>query len=106
MRPTSLRSLRRTWWSTVTSPGYRYEGDDPDGFMVRDDIVRYIEDYVKSFDLPLVEGVTATRLRQAEEGGFRISTTRGELTADRVVLATGPYQAPLKPRIAVAVQRP
>jgi putative flavoprotein involved in K+ transport len=81
-------------------PGFPYQGSDPQGFMVRDEIVRYIEDYVKSFDVPLAEGVTATRLRQAEEGGFRISTTHGELTADRVVLATGPYQAPLRPRIA------
>lgn len=84
-------------------PGFPYQGGDPDGFMVRDEIVRYIEDYVQSFDLPLVEGVTATRLRQAEEGGFRISTTHGELTADQVVLATGPYQASLKPRIAERV---
>ncbi|KAA9160573.1 MSMEG_0569 family flavin-dependent oxidoreductase [Amycolatopsis acidicola] len=81
-------------------PGFPYQGGDPDGFMVRDEIVRYIEDYVKFADVPLAEGVTATRLRQEEAGGFRISTTHGELTADHVVLATGPYQVPLTPRYA------
>ncbi|HEY0451242.1 MSMEG_0569 family flavin-dependent oxidoreductase [Actinophytocola sp.] len=81
-------------------PGFPYQGEDPDGFMVRDDIARYIEDYVKSFDAPLAEGVTATRLRQDADLGFRITTTAGELTADQVVLATGPYQVPLKPRMA------
>ncbi|MEY9214787.1 MSMEG_0569 family flavin-dependent oxidoreductase [Thermobifida halotolerans] len=81
-------------------PGFPYRGADPDGFMVRDEIVRYIEDYAESFDVPLVQGVTATRLRLAEGGGFRIATTHGELTADQVVLATGPYQVPLKPRLA------
>jgi putative flavoprotein involved in K+ transport len=81
-------------------PGFPYQGDDPDGFMVREDIVAYLEDYATSFDVPLVEGVAATRLRQESDGIFRITTTQGELTADQVVLATGPYQVPLKPRIA------
>ena len=84
-------------------PGFAYRGTDPDGFMVRDEIVSYLEDYVRSFDCPLSEGVTAVRLRRGESGGFRVSTTHGELTADHVVLATGPYQVPIKPRIAERV---
>ncbi len=79
-------------------PGSPYRGDDPDGFMVRDEVVRYIEDYAKSFDVPLVEGVTATRLRGAPAGRFQLDTTAGALTADQVVVATGPYQVPIKPR--------
>lgn len=81
-------------------PGFPYAGDDPDGFMVRDEIVAYLENYVKAFDVPLHEGVEATRLRQLPGGGFRLTTSAGELTADHVVLATGPYQVPLKPRLA------
>ncbi|MGW4058046.1 MSMEG_0569 family flavin-dependent oxidoreductase [Amycolatopsis sp. NPDC004747] len=81
-------------------PGFPYAGDDPDGFMVRDEIVAYLEAYVKEFDVPLHEGVEATRLRQLPGGGFRLTTSDGELTADHVVLATGPYQVPLKPRLA------
>ncbi|MFD9702469.1 MSMEG_0569 family flavin-dependent oxidoreductase [Lentzea sp. NPDC059081] len=84
-------------------PGFPYRGSDPDGFMVRDEVVRYLQDYVKSFDCPLAEGVTAVRLRRRESGGFLVSTTHGELTADHVVLATGPYQVPLRPRIAERV---
>ncbi|QRP48061.1 MSMEG_0569 family flavin-dependent oxidoreductase [Amycolatopsis sp. FDAARGOS 1241] len=81
-------------------PGFPYPGDDPDGFMVRDEIVEYLQQYKNSFDVPLVEGVAATRLRQLPGGGFRLATTHGELTADHVVVATGPYQVPLKPRLA------
>lgn len=84
-------------------PGFPYQGTDPDGFMVRDEIVRYLEDYVRSFDCPLAEGVTAVRLRRDEGSGFRVATTHGELTADHVVLATGPYQVPVRPRIAERV---
>jgi len=69
-------------------PGFPYAGDDPDGFMVRDEIVAYLEAYAKEFDVPLHEGVEATRLRQLPGGGFRLTTSAGELTADHVVPTT------------------
>src|SRR5882757_985035 len=74
-------------------PGYPYRGPDPDGFMVRDEIVRYLEEYAASFGPPLVEGVTVTGLRRTStsSGVFELSTTAGDMTADQVVVATGPY---------------
>ncbi len=93
-------------------PGFPYAGPAPDGFMVRDEIVTYLEDYVRSYDVPLVEGVQATSLEPLTDGvrttsldgrpdqGFRITTSAGTLTADQVVVATGPYQRPRIPRIA------
>ncbi|HEY4019817.1 MAG TPA: MSMEG_0569 family flavin-dependent oxidoreductase [Pseudonocardiaceae bacterium] len=81
-------------------PGFPYPGTDPDGFMVRDEIVRYLCDYVGSFPVPLVEGVAVTGLRQRQDGVFTLTTSAGDLTADQVVLATGPYQVPLVPRMA------
>lgn len=84
-------------------PGFDYPGDAPDGFMLRDQIVDYLRDYATSFDPPIHEGVSATRLRPlpgSVEGtaGFEVQTDRGTLTADQVVLATGPYQTPMIPR--------
>lgn len=81
-------------------PGFPYAGDDPDGFMARDEIARYIEDYAKSFNPPVIETVAATRLRRDRRGRYLVGTSRGELIADQVVLATGPYQVPLIPRLA------
>ncbi|MDX3247480.1 MSMEG_0569 family flavin-dependent oxidoreductase [Streptomyces sp. ME18-1-4] len=81
-------------------PGYPYQGDDPDGFMVRDEIVRYLEDYVAFFRPPLVEGVSVTRLCRTSAGAFGLSTTAGDFTADQVVVATGPYHAPSVPPMA------
>jgi putative flavoprotein involved in K+ transport len=80
-------------------PGFPYTGDDPDGFMPRDQIVRYIEEYAASFEPPLAEGVTATRLATAGPG-FEVATDHGAFTADQVVVATGPYQVPVVPRLA------
>ncbi|MET8979272.1 MSMEG_0569 family flavin-dependent oxidoreductase [Streptomyces sp. NPDC004539] len=81
-------------------PGFPYQGDDPDGFMVRADILRYIEDYVAFFRPPLVEQVAVTRLRRAPEGTYELTTTAGRLTADQVVVATGPYHTPSTPVLA------
>ncbi|WP_181781375.1 MSMEG_0569 family flavin-dependent oxidoreductase [Pseudonocardia pini] len=81
-------------------PGFAYDGPDPDGFMVRDEITEYLEKFVASFDPPLVEGVRAESLRARGDGTFSLRTDRGTLTADQVVVATGPYQVARTPRMA------
>jgi putative flavoprotein involved in K+ transport len=80
-------------------PGFPYQGPEPHGFMLRDEIVSYLERYARSFGPPLAEHTTATRLTQRPRGGFEIRTSRGMITADQVVVATGPYQVPLTPRL-------
>src|SRR5438445_9838461 len=80
-------------------PGFPYAGPDGDGFMLRDEIVSYLENYADSFDVPLVEGGRATKLTQ-DGDGFRLPTGHGTVTADHVLAATGPYQRPPVPRLA------
>jgi putative flavoprotein involved in K+ transport len=80
-------------------PGHPYRGDDPEGFMVRDDVVRYLESYVDAVGPPLVEGVAVTALRR-QGPVFAVETTAGPLTADQVVLAVGGYHRPRIPRLA------
>ncbi|WP_326718615.1 MSMEG_0569 family flavin-dependent oxidoreductase [Streptomyces sp. NBC_00243] len=81
-------------------PGHPYAGPDPDGFMVRAEIVRYLEEYVARFEPPLVEGVSVDGLRRSVSGVFELTTSAGEFTADQVVVATGPYHTPSVPRMA------
>jgi putative flavoprotein involved in K+ transport len=81
-------------------PGFAYPGDDPDGFMAGPDIVGYLEKYAASFDPPLAEGVSVDRLRRTPSGVFELATSAGTVTADQVVVATGPYHGPAVPRIA------
>lgn len=83
-------------------PGFDYAGNDPEGFMVRDDIVRYIEAYAASFDAPVRTGVTVTRLRQ-EKDGFVLETSDGSFAADQVVIATGGYHDAMIPGFATSV---
>ena len=81
-------------------PGFPYAGTDPDGFMGRDEVVSYLERYARSFGPPLREGVEVTRARPLPAGGFGLDTTGGRLTADQLVIATGPYHSPAVPRFA------
>src|SRR4051794_22113479 len=81
-------------------PGFPYAGPDPLGFMRKDDIVKYVEDYARSFEAPVIEGVTATSLREAPGGGFLLETSVGSCHAQQVVVATGGYHVPAIPRVA------
>ena len=81
-------------------PGFPYPGDDPDGFMVKDEIVDYLEAYARSFSPPVLEGVEVLAVRQLPGGGFAVSTSAGDLVADAVVAATGGYHRPVLPAFA------
>ena len=81
-------------------PEFPYPGTEPDGFMVRDEIIGYVESFAASFDPPLHEGVAVTRVARADGGGFAVSTDHGELHADQVVLCVGGYHRPRLPALA------
>jgi putative flavoprotein involved in K+ transport len=81
-------------------PGYPYPGRDPDGFMPKDEIVKYLQGYAASFNPPIKEGVTVTKVQQTETELYAVSTSIGEYTADRVVIAVSGYHTPKIPRLA------
>lgn len=87
----------------VQLPGHPYDGGDPDGFMLRDDVVRYLERYAAGFEAPLREGVEVTALRSRRGGGFLLESSSGELAAQTVVLSNGSYQRPHRPPGAAAL---
>jgi putative flavoprotein involved in K+ transport len=89
-------------WS-VRLPGYPYDRDDPDGFMLRDEIVSYLERYADAVGAPVQEGVEVTALRPRPAGGFELETSGGRLEADTVVLGTGAYQRPHRPAGAASL---
>lgn len=80
-------------------PGFPYPGNDPHGFMGRDDIVAYIEAYAHQFQPPIAEQVAVHRLRQ-DGYRFHLTTGRGDYLANQVVVATGGYHRPKVPAMA------
>ena len=81
-------------------PGFPYQGPDPHGFMLRDEIIDYMDAFVASFNPPLREGVTVRNVRANGQHGFMLDATDGLHTADQVVIAAGGYQIPIIPRCA------
>jgi putative flavoprotein involved in K+ transport len=87
---------------TVQLPGHPYDGADPDGFMVRDELVAYLERYAAAVAAPVREGVDVTAIDRAGDG-FVLDTSGGELRAHAVVLATGAYQRAHRPAAAATL---
>ena len=73
-----------------------YDGDDPDGFMPRDEIAAFLERYASGFGAPVHENVDVTAIRRSD-GGFAVDTTTGPMRARRVALACGAFQRPNRP---------
>lgn len=79
-------------------PGFPYDGDNPDGYLSREEIVRYLEDYAAMFNPPIRLGVEATSVESNSKGdGYKIETSAGVLEALNVVVATGTFQKPSIP---------
>ena len=81
-------------------PNFPYQGNDPHGFMPRDEIVSYVEGFARSIAAPIKENVAVTHLRRGDGGGFHLATSDGDITAEAVVLAVSLYHVPSIPRSA------
>ncbi|MDO7911146.1 NAD(P)/FAD-dependent oxidoreductase [Pseudomonas sp. 22-AL-CL-001] len=81
-------------------PGLAFDLD-PDAFASKDQVAAYLETYAKQFEAPIRTGVEVTHVvRNVGRPGFTVDTSDGTLQADRVVVATGPFQTPVIPPIA------
>ncbi len=84
---------------TVNLPGRPYEGDDPDGFMHRDEFVAYLKDWAASFNAPVTSGVEVRRIERDGEG-FHVATDQGGIRVRAVIVATATYQYPKLPAVS------
>jgi putative flavoprotein involved in K+ transport len=85
---------------TFRVPGIAYDGDDPDGFMPRDEVVSRFERLVEDNALPVRFGVRVASVEPAENGGYLVSADSGTIEAANVVVATGVFQRPRIPPMA------
>lgn len=106
-------SLTHTWrnqrWDTfclVTPnwqcalPGYPYSGDEPHGFMKKEQIIAYLDGFIASVNAPVREGCAVQGLSARAEGGYAVQTSLGDFSADQVIIASGGYHTPIIPRLA------
>ncbi|WP_454726204.1 MULTISPECIES: MSMEG_0569 family flavin-dependent oxidoreductase [Cupriavidus] len=81
-------------------PGYPYQGNDPHGFMKKEEIEAYLDGFIRMVDAPVLEHTEVRRVKPRERGGYEVFTSNGDFTADQVVVASGGYHAPIVPRMA------
>lgn len=85
-------------------PGFPYAGSDPDGFLTREAMVAYLDDYARSFGAPVQAGVKATRVAGSGDG-FVVDTTQGSWKARNVIVATGYFTHERIPAFASAIPK-
>jgi putative flavoprotein involved in K+ transport len=103
----SVASAWRERWDSLTLftprrynnlPGLSFPGD-PDGHPTRDEVIAYLERYAEELELP-VEPNSEVRRLTADGDRFELDVDGRTVTADQVVVATGPFQEPFVPELA------
>jgi putative flavoprotein involved in K+ transport len=84
-------------------PGLAFPGD-PDRYPGRNEVVHYLTDYVRRFDLPVQLDSPVREIRRTG-GTYLVELDDRSYEADQVVVATGPFQVPFVPPIAERLDR-
>jgi putative flavoprotein involved in K+ transport len=78
---------------------------DPDGYPTRDEVTAYLEHYAETYELPVELHSEVRRLERGEDARFRLEIDGRAVTADQVVVATGPFQTPYVPKLGEKLSR-
>ncbi|MEM8801758.1 MAG: NAD(P)/FAD-dependent oxidoreductase [Pseudomonadota bacterium] len=98
----SLRLLTPNWMTRL--PGFSYDGSDPHGFMLKDELVGYLGRYARSFGAPVRE-FSPVHSVSRDGNGFLVDAGDLLLRARAVVLATGACDRPNRPNWANDIPR-
>jgi putative flavoprotein involved in K+ transport len=75
---------------TIELPGYKYQTEDPDGFVPGREIVRFIQEYADFIKAPVRSGVDVSALKMGSTPErYLLRTNAGAIEASNVVIATG-----------------
>jgi putative flavoprotein involved in K+ transport len=104
--PSVATAWRERWDSLLLFTPRRYDAlpgldfpGEPDGYPSRDEVIRYLEEYARRFELP-IEPDSPVRSVRGYDGGFAVELDDSWIEADQVVVATGPFQVPRVPALA------
>lgn len=81
-------------------PSLEFEGYDPDAFVPKEAVADYFVAYAEKFNAPIRTGVEVKSVTRMPNGsGFNVETSVGQIQANYVVAATGPFQKPAIPPV-------
>lgn len=81
----------------IQLPGAHYDGNDPDGFLSKGEIIAYFERYLEQYDLPVRFKTPVVDVTRMDAGGYQVRTEAEVYQAKNVVIATGSFQNPKIP---------
>ncbi len=84
-------------------PGAEYTGPNRDGFLTRSEVVAHFEKYIERFRLPIRYNALVLALEPTDSKSYRVQTPERSFVADHVVIATGFFQQPKRPRFAASL---
>ena len=96
----SLKLLTPNWMCQL--PGMDYEDEDPDGFMGKDEVASFIQNYALCVSAP-VETHTEVTMVTTWGDGYRVVTNQGEWWCRVIVNASGAYGKGVMPGISAAM---
>jgi putative flavoprotein involved in K+ transport len=83
-------------------PGLEFKNFGPDEFVPKEAVADYFVAYAEKFKAPIRTGVDVKKVtRRTDKPGFIVETSQGMIEARRVVSATGPFQRPVIPPLAL-----
>lgn len=82
-------------------PGLALAGNS-NVYPTKDDIAAYLENYANTFSLPIQLNTEVRDLVKLNQG-FMIVTKENEITAKKIVIATGAFQKPFVPSFATSL---
>lgn len=93
----SLRLLTPNWMTRL--PGFRYQGDDPDGYMTAAQVSDFLGAYRGSFDAPIQTQTSVQEIRSTNNRHV-VTTNQGQVQSHAVVIATGACSTPRIPALS------
>jgi putative flavoprotein involved in K+ transport len=91
----------------IRLPGHSYQCSDPDGFVPRDEVVNFLEEYARLIKAPMRCGIRVTSIQPEHQSGeFLIDTDDMVFAAKNVVVAIGSFHQPLIPAFHSELPRP
>ncbi len=85
-------------------PGFKYKGNNPNGFDKRDMVVKFLKDYAKSFNAPVLTNTKVTLLTKNKKG-FLAKTKNRTYQAKNVVISIGSFHKPQIPKVSKSIPR-
>jgi len=94
----SLKANGPAWHDRF--PSMEFPDTEPDDFPGKETVTKYFESFAAKINAPVRCGVEVTGVNKFPEArGFLVETSAGQIHAENIVCATGPFQHPVIPPV-------